>query len=167
MQIVFVAAVAENGVIGRDNALPWRIKSDLKHFRALTMGKPALMGRKTFVSLGKPLSGRTNIVLSSDPAYAAPGALVANDLDKALAAARGDALRRGVHEIMVIGGSTLFEELMPRADRLEITHVHVSVPGDVYFPKIEPSVWEATGRAEHLAGANDDYPFATVTYMRK
>ena len=166
MKIVFVAAVGENGVIGRDNALPWRLKSDLKHFRAVTIRKPVVMGRKTFESLGRPLPGRTNIVVSSKRGYGACGAIAATGIDTALAVARGDALRRGVNEIMVIGGSTLFAELMPRADKLAITHVHASPAGDVYFPPIDPSVWRETARAEHAAGPEDDFPFATVTYLR-
>jgi dihydrofolate reductase len=167
MKIVFVAAIGENGVIGRDNALPWRLKSDLKHFRALTIDKPVVMGRKTFESLGKPLTRRTNIVVSTKRDYAARGAVVTNDITAALAVARGDALRRSVGEIMVIGGSSLFAELMPRADRLDITHVHAAPAGDVYFSAIDLSAWGETSRIEHPAGPDDDFPFATVTYVRK
>lgn len=166
MTIVFVAAIGENGVIGRDNALPWRLKSDLRHFRRLTIDKPVLMGRKTFESLGKPLLRRTNIVVSTQKDYEATGAVLARGLEAALAVARADALRRGVDEIMVIGGSALFAELMPRADRLEITHVHASPAGDVFFPPIEPDDWNETARVEHAAGPEDDHPFATATYLR-
>src|SRR5580692_11943085 len=102
--ITLVAALAENGVIGRDGTLPWRLKSDMVHFRALTMGKPVVMGRKTYLSIGKPLPGRTTIVVSRDPAFAAPGIVVASSLDAALAVARGDALRRNVDTIVVAGG---------------------------------------------------------------
>src|SRR5215216_57950 len=122
--IVLVAAVAENGVIGRDNALPWRLKSDLRHFRALTIGKPVLMGRKTFLSLARPLVGRTNIVVSRTPEFAAAGAVAAWDLENALTVGHGDALRRNVPEVMVIGGADIFAALLPRAIRLEITRVH-------------------------------------------
>ena len=167
MKIVFVAAVGDNGVIGRDNALPWRLKSDLRHFRSVTIGKPVVMGRKTFESLGRPLARRTNIVVTSNRDYGAQGAVVASDIDTALAIAHGDALRRGVDEIMVIGGSTLFAELMPRADKLDITHVHASPAGDVFFPAIDPAVWRETARTEHAAGPDDDYAFATVTYVRQ
>src|SRR5580692_1734631 len=103
--IVFVAAIAENGVIGSGNALPWRLKSDMQHFRALTMGKPVVMGRKTYLSIGKPLSGRTTIVVSRDRAFASPGIVIAPSLDTALAAARGDALRRNADTIIVAGGA--------------------------------------------------------------
>ncbi len=105
MDIVLVAAIAENGIIGRGNTLPWRLKSDMQHFRALTMGKPVVMGRKTFLSIGKPLAGRTTIVVSRDHAFAAPGIVVAASLDAALAIARGDALRRNADAIIVAGGA--------------------------------------------------------------
>ena len=124
--MVLVAAVADNGVIGRAGALPWRLKSDMQHFRALTFGHPVLMGRKTYQSIGKPLSGRTNIVVSRERAFAAPGVLVARDLDAALGVARGDALRRGGPAIMVIGGADLYAQTMPLASRLEITRVHAT-----------------------------------------
>ena len=166
MEIVFVAAVAENGVIGRDKALPWRLKSDLKHFRALTIGKPVVMGRKTFESLNGPLKGRTNIVLSRDPQFAAPGILVASSLDHALEAAHGDALRRGVPEIMIIGGSDLFSASMPEATRLEITHVAASPEGDTFFPPIDPAIWKESARSQHGQTPDDSASFTCVTYRR-
>ena len=164
--IVVLAAVAENGVIGRDNALPWRLKSDMRHFRALTMGKPVVMGRKTFVSIGKPLKGRTNIVVSRDRAFTAPGVVATSDLDSALAVARGDALRRGADAIMVIGGTEVFVQTMPRADRLEITIVHAQPPGDTIFPPIDPTTWREVERSEHPPGVHDDAGFAFVTFER-
>ena len=164
--IVLVVAVADNGVIGRDNGMPWRLSSDLKRFKALTLGKPVVMGRKTFLSIGKPLPGRTNIVVSRDPSFAAPGILVAADLEAALAAARGDALRRGTGEIAVIGGTDIFAQSMSLADRLEVTHVHASPKGDTYFPPIDQSQWHAVARSEHPAGPQDDAGFACVTYQR-
>jgi dihydrofolate reductase len=166
VSIVLVAAVADNGVIGRSNAMPWRLASDLKRFRALTMGKPVVMGRKTYLSIGKPLPGRTNIVVSRNAAFAAPGVLVAASLESALSAARGDALRRGVAEIMVIGGMDIFTRCMPLADRLEITHVHISPDGDTYFPPIDQAVWRAAERTEHSPGPRDEAAFSCVTYIR-
>jgi dihydrofolate reductase len=166
MEIVLLAAVAENGVIGHDNALPWRLKSDLKHFRALTIGKPVVMGRKTFESLNGPLKGRTNIVLSRDPQFAAPGILVARSLDHALEAAHGDALRRGVSELMIIGGSDLFSTLMPKATRLEITHVAASPEGDTFFPPIHPAIWKESARSQHGQTPDDSASFTCVTYRR-
>jgi dihydrofolate reductase len=166
MGLVLVAAVAENGVIGRGNALPWRLKSDLRHFRAMTTGKPVLMGRKTFHSIGRPLPGRTNIVVTRDPAFAARGIIVARGLDAALDAAAGDALRRNASEVMVIGGADIYAALMPRATRLEITRVHASPEGDVYFPAIDPAAWREVARSEHAAGLEDDTGFALLTFRR-
>ena len=116
--------MSDNGVIGRGNALPWRLKSDLQHFRALTMGKPVIMGRKTYLSIGKPLPGRTTIVVSRDRAFAAPGILVAPSLEAAFAAARGDALRRGADAIVVAGGADIYAQVLPLASRLVVTQVH-------------------------------------------
>jgi dihydrofolate reductase len=163
--IVLLAAVADNGVIGSDNALPWRLSSDLKRFKALSIGKPVVMGRKTYASIGRPLPGRTNIVASRDASFSAPGILVA-DLDAAMVAARGDALRRGADEIVVIGGTDIFTQTMPLADRLEITHVHARPEGDTFFPAIDSKFWRETARSEHPAGPNDDVAFSVATYVR-
>ena len=167
MKIVLVAAIGDNSVIGRDGQLPWRLKSDLQHFRKVTMNRPMIMGRKTLESIGKPLPGRTNIVLTRDLALVAPGAVLATSLDAALSFARADAAKRGVDEIMVIGGSDIFAATMPMADRLEITHVHASPEGDVLFPPIDPEVWQETSREEHFAGPADDANFTLVTYVRR
>jgi dihydrofolate reductase len=164
--IVLVAAIAEGGVIGRGNALPWRLKSDLRHFRALTMGKPLVMGRKTYLSIAKPLDGRTIIVVSRDPAFTAAGAVVAPSLDQALAAARGDALRRNADAIIVAGGADLYAQAMPLAARLAVTYIHAAIAGDVYFPAIDPRVWRETARDEQAPAAGDDAAFAFVTYQR-
>jgi len=164
--IVLLAAVADNGVIGRDNALPFRQGSDLSRFKSLTMGKPVLMGRKTFLSIGKPLPGRTNIVMSRDPGFKPAGVMVAPTFEAALEMARDDARKRGVVEIVVIGGTRLFEQAMPLADRMEITHVHSRPMGDTHFPPIDATRWRATEHSEHPAGPRDDAPFAYVTYAR-
>ena len=164
--ITLVAALAENGVIGRDNGLPWRLKSDMVHFRAITMGKPVVMGRKTFLSIGRPLPGRTTIVVSRDGGFAAPGIVVAPSMEAALTAARGDALRRGAECIIVAGGADLYAQTMPLAERLHITYVHRAVDGDAYFPAIDRSVWHETARDEHAAAAGDDAAFAFVIYQR-
>lgn len=166
VSLVLFAAVADNGVIGRDNALPFRQSSDLKRFKALTMGKPILMGRKTYASIGKPLPGRTNIVVSRDPSFAAEGAIVARSLDSGLAAGREDALQRGAGEIVVIGGTDIFAQTMRLADRLEITQVHCSPAGDTYFPAIDAAHWRVEARDEHSAGPQDEAPFTYVTYVR-
>jgi dihydrofolate reductase len=165
--IVLVAAIGENNVIGRDNQLPWRLPSDLRHFRGVTIHKPVVMGRKTYESIGKPLKDRTNIVVTRDLGLRAPGTVLATSLDAALFAARDDARRRGVGEIMVIGGSHIFAATMPLASRLEITHVHAAPEGDVFFPPIDPAVWERTSWIEHPAGEHDSATFATAIYRRR
>jgi dihydrofolate reductase len=164
--ITLVAALAENGVIGRDNGLPWRLQSDMVHFRAITMGKPVVMGRKTFLSIGRPLPGRTTIVVSRDHTFAAPGVVVAPTVEAALTVAQGDALRRGAECIIVAGGADLYAQTMPLAERLHITYVHRAVDGDAYFPAIDRSVWLETARDEHAAAAGDDAAFAFVIYQR-
>ena len=148
MKIVLVAAIGENLVIGRDGQLPWRLKSDLQHFRKVTLNRPVVMGRKTHESIGKLLPGRTNIVLSRDLTLVAQGAVLATSLDAALSFARADAAKHGVDEIMVIGGSDIFAATMPMADRLEITHVHATPEGDAVFPPIDPEVWHEVWRED-------------------
>ncbi len=164
--IILIAAVADNGVIGRGNALPWRLKSDLQRFRALTIGKPVVMGRKTYLSIGKPLPGRTNIVVTRDSAFAVPGVVGASSFEAALAVARGDALRRGTDAIAVIGGMDIFAQAMPLAERLEITHVHARPDGDTWFPPIDDTQWRAATRNEHPAGPQDEAGVSFVTYLR-
>ena len=166
MDIVLVAAIGSNHVIGRGGQLPWHIRSDLQHFKRLTINRPVVMGRHTFESIGKVLPGRTNIVLSRDFSVPAPGALIATSFDAALGAARSDAKKRGVNEIMVIGGSSIFERTMPMATRLEITHVHASPEGDRFFPEIDPAQWQLRSRTEHPAGPHDDHAFTTAIYDR-
>jgi dihydrofolate reductase len=166
MDIVLVAAVAENGVIGRKGGLPWRLKSDLQHFRAITMNKPVVMGRKTWDSIGKPLRGRTNIVVTRDPSFTAPGAVVAASLPAALVVARGDALRRNGDAIAVIGGGDIYAQLMPAAARLEVTRVHARPEGEAVFPPIDPALWRETARCDYMAGPDDEANFTILTYIR-
>ena len=167
MQIVIIAAIAENGVIGRGGTMPWRLKSDMRHFRSATMGTPVVMGRKTYLSLSiKPLPGRTNIVVSRDPAFTAPGVLVARSPKTALEAARGDALRRGADSITIIGGADLYDQTMPLADRLEITQVHMKPEGDTIFPPIDSAIWREVAREAHPAGPNDDAAYDFVSYLK-
>ena len=167
MKIVLVAAIGENNVIGREGQLPWRLKSDLQHFRKVTLNRPVIMGRKTYAAIGKPLKGRTNIVLTSDLGLVAPGAVLATSMDAALAYARKDAEVRGVDEIMVIGGSDVFADTIGRASRLEITHVHAAPEGDALFPPIDPAVWREVAREEHAAGPDDSASFAVAAYLRR
>jgi dihydrofolate reductase len=167
MKVVLVAAMGDNFVIGRDGQLPWRLKSDLQHFRKVTLNRPVVMGRKTHESIGKVLPGRTNIVLTRDLTLVARGAVLATSLDAALSFARTDAAKRGVDEIMVIGGSDIFSATIPMADRLEITHVHASPEGDTLFPPIDPEVWQEQSREDHFAGPDDDFDFTVATYTRR
>ena len=168
MQIVLIAALADNGVIGRDGTMPWRLKSDMRHFRALTLDKPVIMGRKTYLSLWiKPLPRRTNIVISRDRNFTAPGIVVAPSLDVALQAARGDALRRRSGAIMVIGGAEIFAQAMPLAGRLEITQIHAAPEGDVRFPAIDLGVWRESARVAHPVGPDDDAAYDLVTYLKR
>lgn len=166
MEIVFVVAIAENGVIGAGGAIPWRQKSDMARFKALTIGKPVIMGRKTFESLRRPLPGRTNIVITRDTAYRAAGAVVTTSALDAEAVARGDALRRSVTEIAVIGGAEIYRQWLDRADRLEITEVHARPEGDTHFG-IDTAKWEETARIRHPAGPDDSADFSYVTYRRR
>ena len=165
--IVFVVAIADNGVIGANNALPWTLKSDLKRFKALTLGKPVVMGRKTFLSIGRPLPGRTNIVVTRDRAFGAPDVVVAFSLEAACEAARGDALRREAGEIAVIGGADVFTQLMDLADRLEITEVHAEPPGDAMMEAIDLAVWQEVARVRQAATPADSCDFSYVTYIRR
>jgi len=164
--IVLVAAVADNGVIGSDGQLPWRLKSDLQHFKRLTVGRPVIMGRKTFESIGKALKDRTNIVLTRDFGLMARDAVLATSMDAAFAFARTDADKRRVNEVMVIGGGDIFEAFMPVADRLEITEVHVSPEGDSYFPLIDPAMWQVARREAGRRGPEDEANFTFLTYER-
>jgi len=166
ISIVLVVAVADNGVIGEGGGLPWRLKSDLAHFRAVTIGKPVVMGRKTYHSIGKPLKGRTNIVVTRDCSFSLPGVLVVSNLDAAFTAARGDALRRSVDEVAVIGGAEIYAQTLVRADRIVLTRVHSSPAGDTMFPTIDPAVWVESGRRCFRAGAGDDAPFTLTNYHR-
>jgi dihydrofolate reductase len=166
MEIVLVAAVAENGVIGRGGGLPWRLKSDLQHFRAITLGKPIVMGRKTWVSLGRPLPGRTNIVVTRDRAFTARGAVVATGLAAALEVACGDALRRGADAVAVIGGGDIYAQLISVATRLEITSVHARPDGEAVFPPIDPALWRETARRDCPAGPGDEASFTILTFLR-
>ena len=164
--IILVAAIADNGVIGREGGLPWRLKSDMAHFRAITMGKPVVMGRKTYTSIGGPLKGRTNIMVSRDRSFAVPGVLVAASLAAALDVARGDAMRRGADAIAVIGGADLYAQCMGLADRLVITHVHIRPTGETMFPTIDAATWRAAGQTEHAAGPGDEAGFSVIVYER-
>jgi dihydrofolate reductase len=153
-------ARARNGVIGRDGELPWRLKSDLALFKALTIGKPVIMGRLTWDSLQlRPLPGRTNIVLSRDGAFAPKGALVCENFSEAVQIAREQATDDGAEEVCVIGGAALFEMALPRAQRLYLTEVEAEVDGDVVFPAFDEGQWREVRRERHEAGPGDDHSY--------
>lgn len=166
-EVVLMVAVAENGVIGRDNGIPWRLKSDQQRLKQMTLGKPIVMGRKTFLSLRRPLPGRTNIVVTRDSNFEANGAVVATSLANARDVAVGDALRRLVTEIAVIGGADIYAQWMQDADRLEVTEVHARPEGDTFFAPIDRAVWEEVARTRHAASADDSCDFSYVTYRRR
>lgn len=153
-------ARAANGIIGAGGGLPWRLKSDLTIFRQVTMGKPVIMGRRTWDSLPrKPLPGRTNIVLSRDGSFEPSGAVVCEDFSEAVQIAREQAEEDGVDEVCVIGGAEIFALALPRARRLYLTEVQAEPQGDVVFPSFDESLWRETRREAHPAGSDDDHPF--------
>ena len=165
--LVLVAAVARNGVIGAGPIMPWRLPSDLKHFRARTMGKPVVLGRKTYQSIGRVLSGRTWFIVTRDPGLNVVGAHIARSLADAVAAAELEAARLGADEICVAGGGEIYAQAMPQADRLAITEVALTPEGDSHFPAIDPSIWRETARSDGFRTSNDDADFAFVDYVRR
>lgn len=164
--VVIVAALARNGVIGRDNTLIWRLKSDLRRFRALTLGKPLIMGRKTYESIGKPLPGRETVVLTRDLDYGAPGVHAAQSLDGALALADTIAGRMGADEIVVAGGGEVYALALPYATRLHLTRVEAEPEGDAVFPDFDPRAFRETFRQAHPAGPDDEHPFVFIDLER-
>jgi dihydrofolate reductase len=156
------------GVIGRGGDLPWRLKTDLQNFKALTMGKPVIMGRKTWESLPlKPLPGRTNIVLSRDGSFQAKGAIACEDFSEAVQIAREQAEEDGAEEVCVIGGASLFALALPKARRIYLTEVLADVEGDVYLPPFDESAWTVVREEGHPASAVDDHPFVLKVLERR
>ena len=165
--VALVAAVADNGVIGRDNRLIWRLKSDLRRFRDLTWGKPMIMGRKTFESIGKPLPGRRTVVLTRDPAFAPEGVEVAHGWDEAVARADALAAEMGASEIMVVGGAEIYALALPQVRRLYLTQVHAAPEGDAAFPLFDRSAFRELRRRDLPAGPDDEHPFTFVDLERR
>ena len=165
-KIVLIAAVARNGAIGSLNALPWRIGTDLKRFKAFTMGKPLVMGRKTFQSIGAPLPGRETIVVTRDPIWSHPGVALAYDIRSALEIARRKALASGAEEIVVAGGGEIYAQTIANADRLYITEVDLAPEGDVRFPLIDKALWREAGREAGVRGPRDHADFVFVDYTK-
>jgi len=160
MHVAIVVAMSENRVIGIRNALPWRLPADLRHFRRVTLGKAVLMGRKTFESIGHPLEGRRNIVVSRDPHFRAGGCLIAPSLDEALA-------RTGGEEILVIGGASIYAQALPQTERIYLTLVHAQVEGDAFFPAIDEDEWLTIARTDHPADERNDFPYSFLTLERR
>ena len=160
MRISLIVAMAENRVIGRDNQLPWRIPEDLKHFKALTMGKPIIMGRKTYESIGRPLPGRDNIVITGDTLYRAEGCQVVHSIEEALRSVGA------AEEAMIIGGAALYRQTLQDADRLYLTLVKAQPEGDTWFPKIEPQEWREIRREVHRADESNEYDYDFVVLDR-
>ena len=161
-----MVAAAENGVIGRNNSLPWHLPEDLRYFKRVTMGKPIVMGRKTFESIGRPLPGRTNIVISRNAEFSASGVRVVASLDEAMILAGNVAHTDGAEEVVVIGGAEIYQLAMSRADRLYITEVHASVEGDAMLPPVHWPDWREVSRERHVASAGNPFDYSFVVYER-
>jgi dihydrofolate reductase len=161
MRKSLVVAMARNRVIGRENALPWRLPAELAHFKRVTMGHPIVMGRRTYESIGRPLPGRQNIVVSRNPGFEAPGCTVVGSLDEAYAAA-GDA-----QEISIIGGTSLFEAALPTADCIHLTEVDADIEGDTWFPQFDRTAWSEREIARHPADDKHAYPFRILQLERR
>jgi len=167
LPIVLIAAIADNGVIGDDNRLIWRLKTDLRRFRSLTLGRPVLMGRKTFLSIGKPLPGRETIVLTRDAEFRAEGVHVAHSLEEGLAEGQRLGASMGADSVVVAGGADIYAQALPLADRLELTLVHAEPAGDAIFPDWTRAAFDATGRESHPASVDDEHAFTFATYRRR
>jgi dihydrofolate reductase len=167
VHLAIIVAAARNGVIGRGNTLPWHLPGDLKYFKRITMGKPVVMGRRTFESIGRPLPGRTNVVISRNPRFAAQGVQVAASLDQALELAAEIARSDGVDELVVIGGEQIYREALPRAQRLYLTEVHADIEGDTVLPPVRWEEWREVSRELHAAGGADAYDYSFVVFERR
>ena len=166
LPLSLVVAMAENRVIGRDNGLIWRIKSDLKYFKANTIGRPVIMGRKTYLSIGRPLPGRETIVLTRDPDFSAVGVHLVRSMDEAIELANRLGTQMGASDIAVAGGADIYAQLLPQAHRIILTFVHARPEGDAFFPMFEPMDFRETFRETHEAGPDDEYSFTYLTYQR-
>ena len=164
--VALIVARARNGAIGRDNQLPWRLPEDLKYFKRVTMNQPVVMGRNTWESLGKPLPGRDNIVITRQPGYCAAGATVVHDLHSALALADSLAGARGEEEIMIIGGAQTYAEALPLVTRAYVTDVHADIDGDTVFPALAAGKWREVARQDFSACEKNPYTYSFVTLER-
>jgi len=166
VKLALIWAMARNRTIGRNNALPWYLPADLKYFKRVTLGKPVIMGRKTWDSIGRPLPGRTNIVITRDRGFQAEGARVVSSLDEALALAEKICLIDGAEEAVVIGGAQIYALALPHAQRLYLTQVHAEVEGDAHFPPLDLADWMECGREDFAAEGANPYPYSFVVYEK-
>jgi dihydrofolate reductase len=167
MKISMIVAVAENGAIGKDNKMLWHIPEDFKYFKETTMGKPLIMGRKTFESIGRPLPGRLSIVITRDPDWSYDGVVVVHDLDDAMSAAFADAQAKNVDEVMVAGGSQIYAQAMAQADRIYYTEVHRKYEHDASFPALDNAVWQEVSRTDHTGDGDKKPNYSFVVFDRK
>lgn len=167
ISITLVVAAARNGVIGKDGGLPWRLSSDLKRFKANTIGRPVIMGRKTFQSIGRPLAGRDNIVVTRDPNFAPDGVLTAREIGSAIELGKVKAEEAGIAEICVIGGGEIYRQTFDLADRLVVTFVEADIEGDTRFPEIDSDIWREVSSEFHPAGEKDSHATRHVVYERR
>jgi dihydrofolate reductase len=166
LPLTIVVAVADNGVIGRDNDLPWRLRTDLARFKQVTIGKPLIMGRRNWDSIGRPLPGRRTIVLTREPGFRAEGAAIAHSWGDAVATAQAAARDMGADEIIVAGGAEVYRIALPYAQRIRLTRVHASPPGDVLFPPFAENDFVERLREDHPAGERDEHPFTFIDLER-
>ena len=166
IKISLIVAVAENGIIGKDNDMPWKISSDLQYFKKITMHKPIIMGRKTFESIGKPLPGRVNIVITRDTSFSAEGVITAHSVEMALDVAKSMAEVKGLKEVMVIGGAQIYALCLPQADRLYLTRIHEEIDGDTFFPELDPKEWLEYSSERHVAGDKDSHDYSFIVLDR-
>ncbi len=167
IRVAMIAGVAENGVIGADGGIPWKIPSDMAFFKRTTMGKPIVMGRKQFETVGRPLPGRANIVITRQAGYRPEGVIVTGSLGAALEEARAIAARDGVDEVMIIGGGEIYAQALPLADRLYVSHVALAPEGDTIFPAIDPQVWQVVDTPDVPASDRDTASFRVRVYERR
>lgn len=167
IKITIVVAVSENGVIGNDGDMPWKLSTDLRRFKALTLGKPLIMGRKTFESIGRPLPGRPHVIVSRNPDFHPDGVHVAESFEAALDRAAAIAAETGADEICVVGGGEIYRQALPLADTLHVTHVEAELTGDTRFPSVDPRVFEKIEESQVPAGEKDTYATRYAIYRRR
>ena len=161
MKLALIVATDKRGLIGKDNDLPWHLSADLQYFRKVTMGKPIIMGRNTHESIGRPLPGRQNIIVTKNSNYKAEGCTVVSSIDDALSAALN------AEEVMVMGGASLYTQLLPQADTLYLTLVDAELEGDTWFPEWHSDDWQQISREDHFADDKNEYPYSFIIYERK